>query len=430
MRGSTIKRGNTWTAYWFTTDPATGKRRQHSKGGFRTQKLAQAHLNSILERVESGAWKPDQKLTVEQLLTNHWLPSVRTEGHRPATVEQYESVVEHWIVPHIGAKVVSTLTPSDVQKYVEKIRTAKTATGRKGLSARSAQLSVGILKAATAWALTSGLLGRDPLAGVKRPKVTRKPVSAWSTDEARRFLAATKDSRHAWAWALLLSRGLRRGELCGLKWHAVDLDGGVVRIVRTRILIDGKVADSIPKTLSGLRSVPIDSYLVALLKAHKARQAAEQLAAGEAYQDDGWLFADELGRPYYPSSLSVWFEEARVEAKLPKIPLHGTRHTAASLMLADRVPVRVVSEMLGHSDPNITLSVYAHVIPGMAEQAGASLSASLLGTTEMSVDKALTSGDSGESAGGVVVPLSRTFVAGGAGLEPATSGSKVRCSAN
>jgi len=427
MKGSTRKRGSTWTAYWFTTDPATGERKQHTRGGFRTQKLAQGHLNGILEKVETGAWKPDQKLTVGQLLTEHWLPAIRTEGHRPATVEQYESVVEHWIVPHIGAKVVSTLTPSDAQGYVERIRTTKTASGRKGLSARSAQLSVGILKAATAWALTAGLLGRDPLSGVKRPKVTRKPVSAWSTDEARRFLAATKDSRHAWAWALLLSRGLRRGELCGLRWDAVDVEGGSIRITRTRILIDGKVADSIPKTLSGLRSVPIDSYLVALLKAHKARQAAEQLAAGEAYEDEGWLFADELGKPYYPSSLSVWFEEERAKAKLPKIPLHGTRHTAASLMLADRVPVRVVSEMLGHSDPNITLSVYAHVIPGMAETAGASLSASLLG---VDVDKALTSPESGDPAEGVIVPLTRAVVAGGGGLEPPTSGSKVRCSAN
>jgi len=83
MKGSTLKRGATWTNYWFTTDPATGKRRQHSKGGFRTQRAAQSHLHGILDKVETGAWRPDAKLTVAQLLEDHWLPAHAAEGIRP-----------------------------------------------------------------------------------------------------------------------------------------------------------------------------------------------------------------------------------------------------------------------------------------------------------------------------------------------------------
>jgi integrase len=181
-----------------------------------------------------------------------------------------------------------------------------------------------------------------------------------------------------WAWALLLTRGLRRGELCGLKWDAVDLDAGVVRIVRTRILVDGQAADSLPKTSRGRRSIPLDPHLVALLRKHWARQGEERLAAGEAYLDEGWLFADELGHPYYPDTLSEWFEDKAKATKLPRIRLHDTRHTAASLMLGDREPVHVVAEILGQ-DPKVTWSTYAHVIPGMGEQAGAALSAALLG---------------------------------------------------
>jgi integrase len=118
---------------------------------------------------------------------------------------------------------------------------------------------------------------------------------------------------------------------------------------------------------------------VALLRAHRARQAAERLAAGPAYDDGGHLLADELGRPYHPDSVSGWFGDKVAAAKLPRIRLHDTRHTAASLMLAEGTLVKVVSEMLGHASPTITLSIYAHVMPGMAEQAGAALSASLLG---------------------------------------------------
>ncbi len=122
-----------------------------------------------------------------------------------------------------------------------------------------------------------------------------------------------------------------------------------------------------------------DERLVALLRTHKPRQAAEKLAAGGAHEEDGYLMADELGRPYHPQSLSNWFEEKVKDLGLPRIRLHDTRHTAATLMLAAGVPVKVVSEMLGHASISITLDVYAHVLPGMGEQAGAALSESLLG---------------------------------------------------
>ena len=133
---------------------------------------------------------------------------------------------------------------------------------------------------------------------------------------------------------------------------------------------------STPKTSAGKRSVPLDPSLVKLLKSHQTQQGAEKLAAGEAYTDEGYILADELGVPYHPDTISDWFETAVKATKLPKIRLHDTRHRAASLMLASGVPTKVVSELLGHSSPTITLSIYAHVIPGMAEDAGAALSGS------------------------------------------------------
>jgi integrase len=104
-----------------------------------------------------------------------------------------------------------------------------------------------------------------------------------------------------------------------------------------------------------------------------------RLAAGEAYEDGGYVFADELGRPYHPDFVSDRFEKLLSATTLPRIRLHDTRHTAASIMLASGVPTKVVSELLGHASPTITLAIYAHVLPGMAEEAGAALSASLLG---------------------------------------------------
>jgi integrase len=206
---------------------------------------SQTHLNSILKKVETGAWRPDTKLTVQQLLEDHWLPSKKAEGLRPATASLYRRAIATWLVPHIGGLDVRQLTPAKVGTLAETLRTSGSR-GKKALSPRSVQIAVGTLKSATAWAARNELLGRDPLAGYRRPKVSSPVMKAWSPDEARAFLAATSKDRLAVLWALLLTRGLRRGELCGIQWTDVDLEGGTIRIVRTRVLVDGRPEDSLP----------------------------------------------------------------------------------------------------------------------------------------------------------------------------------------
>jgi integrase len=368
-----------WEARWFSIDPGTGRRRAHSKGGFGTRKDAEAHLAQVLAKLPDGSWRPEIRVTVRQLLEDHWLPTQASRGLRASTLDHYRRAVDAYLVPRLGARTVSALTPGDLAKLVEALRTETSAHGQPGLSPRTAQMAVGVLKAATAWGLRSGLLARDPLAGVSRPRVEREPMAVWSADEARRFLEAVHGDRLEAIWALLLTRGPRRGEVCGLNWADLDLEAKTWKLTRTRIVVDGKALDSTPKTAAGRRSIPLDARLVSLLRVHRARQATEKLSAGPAYEDGGWLFADELGRPYYPDSLSTWFDQKVKAVGLPRIRLHDARHTAASLMLASGVPVKVVSELLGHASPSITLAVYAHVLPGMAEEAGAALSQALLG---------------------------------------------------
>lgn len=378
MKGFIRKRGSTQTAYWHTIDPATGRRVQHTKGGFQTKTAAQEHLNSIIGKVQEGSWQRDQPLTVRELLEEHWLPAQRTRGLRPATLDQYRHVVVDWIVPNVGGVRVAALKPANVTRLADKLATTRSAAGKPGLSARSVQITVQVLKAATKWANVTGLLGRDPLMGVPRPRVESKSMTAWTTDEAREFLVATHDDRLAAAWALLLTRGLRRGELAGLRWASVDLEGGVLSIAETRIVVDGRPMTSAPKTSAGRRTIPLDDALVAMLRSYRAVQAQEQLLAGAAYERAGYVVADELGRPYSPDWISGRFEQLRGGTDLPRIRLHDCRHTAASLMLAAGVSTKVVSDLLGHSSPTITLTTYAHVMPGMAEQAGEQLSAALL----------------------------------------------------
>jgi integrase len=168
----------------------------------------------------------------------------------------------------------------------------------------------------------------------------------------------------------MLSRGLRRGEVCGLRWSDVHLDAGRLSIVQTHVVVSQKVVVSEPKTAAGRRSVPLDAELVRILRAHRARQIEERLLAGPSWEDSGLVFVNQLGMGLRPQYLSRRVRTLTLQAGLRPIRLHDLRHSAASMMLADGTPVKVVSEMIGHSDPAITMGVYQHVIPAMGEVAG------------------------------------------------------------
>jgi len=167
---------------------------------------------------------------------------------RPATLAQYSKIIDAWLVPHVGGVQVAKMSPKQAQQLVEILRAQG---GRNGtpLSSRSVQLAIVVLKAATTWAVETRIVGRDPLLGFKRPrsKASKDATAAWTTEEARSFLASVADDRLMAAWSLLLTRGLRRGELAGLRWDAIDLDGRSLRITRTRVLVDGQPSTPSPR---------------------------------------------------------------------------------------------------------------------------------------------------------------------------------------
>jgi integrase len=269
---------------------------------------------------------------------------------------------------------VSTLTPKMVTEWQDRL------SAERSLSARSVQMSTGFLKAATKYALDNELIGRDLLAGVHRPRSEARTMRVWTPEQSKAFLAATREDRLYPAFALLLGRGLRRGEVAGLQWRNVDLDTGSLRVATTRVLMNGgQAVESGPKTKAGARTIDLDASLVAILRQHRRHQIEEQLKAGEAWQGSGYLFTNELGQPYYPGYFSDAWERRIAALGLPRIRLHDARHSCFSAMVKDGTPIKVVQELAGHASPTITLEVYAHVLPGMAKEAGERMSAQLFG---------------------------------------------------
>lgn len=173
---------------------------------------------------------------------------------------------------------------------------------------------------------------------------------------------------------LALLTGMRRGELLGLRWADVDLEGGALHVQQTaqRILGQGIIFRQ-PKTRLSRRSIALSPDAVAVLRQHRRRQAEARLLAGSAYGDRDLVFATGLGTPVEPGNLRrAWVGIARA-AGVPGLRIHDLRHAHATLMLSQGVHPKVVSERLGHASVNITLDTYSHVLPGLQEAAAVSL---------------------------------------------------------
>ncbi len=176
---------------------------------------------------------------------------------------------------------------------------------------------------------------------------------------------------------LIAFRGLRRGEAVGLPWSEVDLDpeAGSVTISRQIVQLGWATEQGEPKTASGARTIALDAQTVAVLRAHRARQAAERLQAGTAWLNTGLVFTREDGSAVHPDYVTRHFERLVKAADLPPIRLHDLRHGAATLALASGTHLKVVSEMLGHSTITITADTYTSVLPAVARAAAEATSA-------------------------------------------------------
>ncbi len=374
MRGSVVKRGKTWSYIVDVgRDAAAGRRRQRWKGGFATRRDAERALAHVVagEAVDPGG------LTFGAYLDD-WLAG-HAPSLKPSTAKSYKEVVQWYVVPRLGAVRLTDLNGLLLKSlYADLIRCGSRRNGRP-LSASTVGVVHRVLRKALNDAVLCGLLGRSPLLGVKPPRRDASEMRSWNADEARRFVAAVEHDRLFALWVVLISTGMRRGELDGLRWTDVDLDRSAIAVRRSRVSVAYRVHESEPKTRSSRRVVSIDERVVAVLRSHRRQQLEERLARGPGWNDTGYVFTSEDGSPLHPERITVMFGRAVDSAELSPIRLHDLRHTSASLMLSAGVHPKVVSERIGHSSVSITLDLYSHVTAGLQAEAAEKLGAMILG---------------------------------------------------
>ncbi|MEV3853104.1 tyrosine-type recombinase/integrase [Streptomyces sp. NPDC050095] len=195
------------------------------------------------------------------------------------------------------------------------------------------------------------------------------PVMVWTPEQTGVFLDHIATHRLYTLWLLIAFRGLRRGEACGLRWMDVDLTGRSMSVATQLVQSGWAVHEAPPKTDSGLRLVALDGESVDSLGDHQRSQRKEQAHWGTAWKNTGRVFTEEDGGMLHPAKVSLMFARQVEAAGLPPVRLHDLRHGAATLALAAGVDIKIVSEMLGHSDTHITRDLYQSVLDELAREA-------------------------------------------------------------
>jgi integrase len=204
-------------------------------------------------------------------------------------------------------------------------------------------------------------------------------MDAWSADELRQFLASIEDGEWYVPIYLAANTGMRRGEVLGLTWRNVDLDNArlIVEQQVQSVEYEARVADV--KTAGSRRTIDLDPRTVAVLKTWRRHQLERHLSTGRR-TDDEFVLTHPDGGSIHPDLFSQSWSRLMEKSDVRRIRLHDLRHTHASILLKAGVPVKVVSERLGHSSPAFTMTVYQHVLPGMQADAAASFSKAVFGT--------------------------------------------------
>jgi integrase len=356
-------------------NPPVEERRRTWEGGFKSQKAAKIALADRLSKLDRGAPAQQSNLTVREFAET-WLRSIETSDLRKSTIAMYERSVRRHILPALGSLKLRDVTPTRLVSWLDELKA-------KGVGARTVEIDGVSAHKFFADALDRELIFRNPAdnSAVRkaRPRAKATPPTVWTDKQTHDFLQSQQDDRLFAFWRLATMTGLRRGELAGLKWSDIDLDSGTLTVARTRVVVDYVVYDSTPKTAAGKRTIGIDPATVDALREHRKRQAQEELDAEGAYEFSGLVFVDEVGRPYHPGVFTRLLTAKAKAAGISPIRFHALRHGHATAALQAGIPMKVVSERLGHSGIAITADTYSHVSIDVDRAAAAKIAAAIDG---------------------------------------------------
>jgi integrase len=363
------RKGGGWCAQ-YTVYTANGRKRKTLYG--KTRQEVAAKLTTGLSDREDGVIFDAKNLTIGEYL-DRWLKDSVERNVGPRTLSNYQLQVRQHLRPALGQVKLKALSPAHIQGLYRSKLDA-------GLAPSSVRYIHAVLHRALKQALRWGLVPRNASESVDLPRLGKEEVEVLLPYEVRAFLDAAREDRLEALYVVAVTVGLRRGELLGLRWTDLELDGEPKLRVGRQLqrMRDGSGRRFVaPKGGKG-RTIRLPARTVEALKAHRARQAQARLKAGSLYQDGGLVFASEIGTPLEPSNIDRRsFKPLLEKAGLPDIRFHDLRHTCATVLLSQGVNPKFVQELLGHADIKLTLGTYSYFLPSMGDQTANAMESAL-----------------------------------------------------
>lgn len=294
---------------------------------------------------------------------NEWIEAV-IKAKAYGTYMLYKRTADKWIIPGLGHLQMQKMKASDLREYLASLPCE--------FSVSTRQQHYLIINSCLKAAVREGLIRHNPTTSMAgKPRVNKGESSleaaknCWTEQEARRFLAVARSigPRQAAFYTLALDTGMRKGELLALRWTDIDWQRCNVQVRGSLFLGKGGPIIGPTKTREG-RTLVISAETLEALTRLSVHQSAIRQAAGPAWRESGLVFTKDNGDPLPLNHVGDREYDGIVKlAGVKKITFHGMRHTCASMMLKNRVPLKYVQLRLGHRDPMTTMRTYAHMIP-------------------------------------------------------------------
>lgn len=357
MSGSIIKRNNVYYAKYELPRGLDGKRRQKMVAlpGVNSNAQAKKQLVSILNSIYNNTYAEPEKYTVGAYFQK-WLQS--TESSRAATTnEAYKCITKNYIIPHIGHYSIGKIRALQIREFYSKIS--------PNVSTKTLRNIHGVVHAGFADAIDMNVIPFNPADNIKMPKYKLPSARLVQIESIPAILEAARGSQYYMAIVLCLMTGMRRGEVLALKWSDYNRSKKVLTIRHSMYQVTGERALKEPKS-GRAHTIHVGNKLAAVLDEH--RKAQLQASAAGAFTDNGWICTNGNGGHLTPAGISSAFRRIMNKCGV-SCGLHGFRHAHATYLISLGVPVKVVSERLGHADVNITMNIYQDVLPNMQQDA-------------------------------------------------------------
>ena len=338
---------------------ASGKRMKRYQT-YPTLYAARKGLRQFLMHREEELRTPRHELTLADWLES-WMENIVQPTRAETTVYGYQKIIDNHLIPALGDIPLLKLTPMDIQQYYIQVQQAA------NLSNNTLRRHHDLLSSSLRSAVRQDKLLVSPMDRVEPPRAKQKEASYYRPDELKRLYALIEGHPLELCTKLAGSLGMRREEICGLKWECIDYQRQLLFIREARTAFGATIVQKETKTRSSVRTLFLSEDMLRLLQAEQERQK-ELYRSGQLQTPSEFVVLDHKGLPYSPNALSLAFTRFVKRNGLPRVTLHGLRHSFATVASFQGVPLFDIGKALGHSTPATTGRIYTHLVDHTHEE--------------------------------------------------------------